>query len=983
MMPSEGLEENTRPSLSGSRQPLLVGRSRELLVLRAQLADAFAGSGSVVVIGGEAGIGKSRLASTLSREAGDAGALVLTGQCYDFSVTPPYGPWMELIEQSSAAFARFPDVAALPFPDLSGGLSQPVLVRAMRDFFLSIARDFPLVIVLEDVQWADDESLDLLRYLSRHLSAAPILLLITYRSNEVTRAHPLHWLVPVLVREALAVRIDVSLLTQNDVRALIDDAYGLPGASADRLAAHVQQRAEGNPFFIVELLRALEGSVILPDACGGWMLGAFESAAIPKLLRQVIDQRLLRLGASAGTLLTTASIIGQLVPLETWESVSGVPGPDMLDVVERAVDANVLEATEDGKAVRFTHALIRDSLYESVFPPRRRMWHLRIAEALAASDGPPDLDQIAYHFQQAGDGRAVEWFVRAGERAQRAFAWRTAAQRFETALELLDEGASRAGERGWLEFRLAMLRRFEDPLAGVHRLEAAERLGRLAGDRALAAYARFFQGMLRCQSDDFRLGVEAEESGVAMLDALDASERARLRAIETTADPLDAQHGRGELTLALAENARLQQARALGERIVSLPADEIVGSHGDAWYGLGYAYTGLGQPDAARHALQRSRAIFAASNHRSMVATSLFDELMIVVLPYQIDRQAELQRLESALAESLASLEDITGQGSTAVAFVVSKVLAGEWADAFALLEQCTWRLFRRNAPMLLAPIARWQGNAALAWSLIEQHFRAGAETEPEDTALDTVGLRSLAVALALDARDFPLAQRWLDSFDGWLRWSESVLGRADALLSWASYAHALGDDASAREHAMQAGAAASAPRQPLTLLATERLLGELDLSEGHFAEAEKRFATALSLADMTGAAHERALTLLSRAELEIARSDFVSARELLDAARQLCAGMQAVRTLAQVDTLESRLVEASQAAASQPISGLTRRETDVLRLLATGQSNAEIAWELNVSPRTIDTHLTNIYAKFGVTTRGAAIRLALENGLR
>src|SRR5690606_6073219 len=161
-------------------------------------------------------------------------------------------------------------------------------ISEMRDFFFSLARDRPLVIVLEDLHWADDESLELLRFFARQLAFAPILLLMTDRSTDVTRAHALHRLLPILVREALAVRIDVSLLTRDDVRAVIDDADRLPEAAAVRLASHVQQRADGNRFCVVGLLRALEGSVLLPDGHGGWTLGAFEQAAIPTLLRQVI-----------------------------------------------------------------------------------------------------------------------------------------------------------------------------------------------------------------------------------------------------------------------------------------------------------------------------------------------------------------------------------------------------------------------------------------------------------------------------------------------------------------------------------------------------------------------------------------------------------------------------------------------------------------------------------------------------------------------
>ena len=673
----------------------------------------------------------------------------------------------------------------------------------VRDFFFAAARNQPLVIVLEDVHWADTESLDLLRFVARQLASAPILLLITYRTTDVTRAHPLHRLLPLLVREALAVRIDISPLTIDDVRALIEDGYRLPFESATRLATSLQQRSEGNPFFVVELLRSLEGSVLLPTD-DGWTLGALEQTRIPTLLRQVIDQRLSRFGAEAEALLAIAAIIGEIVPLDLWESVSEASGPVLIDLVERAIEANVMDATADGTSARFTHALIRDSLYDGVMPPRRRAWHRQIGEALASLDAA-DPDEVAYHFNQAGDRRAVAWLTLAGERAQRAFAWRTAAQRFESAIALVELDPTAQNELGWLRFRLALLRRFEQPVVGVTLLESAERLGQSTDDRALVAYARFYRGMLRCQADDLRQGIADEEAGIAMLDALSPDDRVRLFAIDTTADPLDSQNGRGELALALAENGQLQAARALGEQIIELPEHETTGSRGDAFYGLGYAYAALGLPEMAKLAFSNAREVFTASDYRGMVTASLFDELVMVTLPYSTDRPEERLRIEAELEEALAALHEISDHGSSRNAHLVSAVLTGSWNDAIEMMEQSSLRFMRRAIPMLLAPIARHRGNPELAWSLIQQSFPAGPDTALEDSALEVLPLRTLAVALAIDAGDLDIARRWLDSLDGWLDWSGGVFGRADALLGWAAYYRAT-NELDERAYACDAG---------------------------------------------------------------------------------------------------------------------------------------------------------------------------------
>jgi DNA-binding CsgD family transcriptional regulator len=332
--------------------------------------------------------------------------------------------------------------------------------------------------------------------------------------------------------------------------------------------------------------------------------------------------------------------------------------------------------------------------------------------------------------------------------------------------------------------------------------------------------------------------------------------------------------------------------------------------------------------------------------------------------------------------ESFAALDDVFDQRSARGAGVVSSVLDGAWAEAFAMFEQSSIRFMRLATAALLAPLARHQGNAALAWSLVREGLPAGPETAPEDTAGKILPLRTLAVRLALDAADHDAARRWLAALDNWLDWSGSVLGQADAHLCWAAYHRAEGEPAQARARAVKALAAAETPRQPLTLLAAHRLLGELDLAAGRPVEAEAQLAVALALADACGSRHEQALTLLALADVLRVRGDLPAARAHLDTVRALCTPMGAAVTLAQADALETRLHAIATVPPENLPAGLTVREAEVLRLLATGLANAEIARQLSLSPRTVNAHLTNIYGKLGVTTRGAAIRVALDHDL-
>lgn len=257
------------PSASaGDHEPLLVGRTREQALLCERFEALLEGQGSLVLIGGEAGIGKTTLAEAFGRQVALRGALVLTGRCYDLSVTPPYGPWSEL-------FTHIP--ASLDIPPLrsviAGGrivkdiASQGTLFVQIRDFLRSIVVQQPVVLVLDDLQWADPASLDLLRFLARQSAMLPLLLLVTYRADALTRRHPLYGLIPILVHDAHALRLDLRRLGEDAVRALVKVRFQLPQQDEDRLVSYLQNRAEGNPFFIHELLRTFqEESSVLKKA---------------------------------------------------------------------------------------------------------------------------------------------------------------------------------------------------------------------------------------------------------------------------------------------------------------------------------------------------------------------------------------------------------------------------------------------------------------------------------------------------------------------------------------------------------------------------------------------------------------------------------------------------------------------------------------------------------------------------------------------
>jgi predicted ATPase len=497
----------------------LVGREGELAILRAHLDAALSGQGGLVLIGGEAGIGKTALAETLCREATERAALVLVGHCYDLTDTPPYGPWVDLF----ATYTPGTDLPLLPAPFATRGTvgavaSQAALFAAVQDFFTALAEQSPLLIFLDDLHWADPASLTLLRFLARALMRLPLLVLVAYRADELTRRHPLYTTLPLLEHESAASRLDLRRLSAEAVHTLVTDRYPLLDADRERLVAYLLHRAEGNAFFTLQLLRALaEGDALRPGD-GGWVVGDLERIHVPLALRQVIDARLLRLPEEAQRLLAVAAVIGQEVPLTLWATVSERDEDALLEVVEPASVARIVEEAEDGTRVRFVHALIRETLYEGTLATRRRRLHRRVGEALmSARDADPDA--VAYHFDQAGDARALQWLVAAGDRADGLYAYLTAVARHERALARLDDVGD-AAVGGWIRIRLGLLYRHATPGRGLAHLESAQPYVVSSGDPVLAAYWRAARGLVRCWTGRGRAGLADLEVGVAAIGAL-------------------------------------------------------------------------------------------------------------------------------------------------------------------------------------------------------------------------------------------------------------------------------------------------------------------------------------------------------------------------------------------------------------------------------------------------------------------------------
>ena len=451
--------------------------------------------------------------------------------------------------------------------------------------------------------------------------------------------------------------------------------------------------------------------------------------------------------------------------------------------------------------------------------------------------------------------------------------------------------------------------------------------------------------------------------------------------------PIDPAPRWGTFVAMLGSAGRYGEMLPLAERyLADVPpptaADWLGGNpYADAHVALGLAYQALGKPQLARAAFAHGRELYRAVGHLQQVWFAIVAELELM-LHYEADRPTEIRRVQAEAVEAQAR-----ARGAGAFALPQEQrpsylVLAGRWGEA----RQAAEAKAVRPLPLeqgTLGWLYREQGEAARASALVAADLPGGPDTPPgERSHMLSLRTQYLAATLALDAGDLAGARAWLAAHDRWLAWGGAVLGRAEGQLGWAAYHRAGGDPTRARHHAEQALAHASEPRQPLALLAAHRLLGELDTAAGQHAEAHEHLELALALAEACAAPYERALTLLALAELRHAAGERDGAQAALDEARAILTALEARPALARAEALTTQLAAAPAAQSPAPPFGLTAREVEVLRLVALGLSDAQVAERLFVSRPTVKAHLRSIYAKLDVPSRTAAARVATERGL-
>ena len=511
-----------RRSTRLDRQARLVGRTAELASLKAAVESSVRGRGSLVLVAGEAGMGKSRLVEEATVYARLRGAQVLFGHCYETEAARPYLPFVEAIRsyvttQTTEALrqelsggasdvaklvseirTRLPDVPQVPAR--SDEEERYRLFESVSSFLVNAAQAHPIVLVLDDLHFGDVPTLRLLQHLTRYLDSSRLLVIAIYEEGPLHGRHPLTQVLVELRREHRAESIVVRPLTRQEtgevLAAFAEDKLDAPPGVFDALYRHT----EGNPFFLQEILRHLVETGAITSVAGRWVVdrGAVEALSVPRGVRDLLESRLSRLSDRCRDVLTLAAVLGRQFDFTTLGHMAEKEEDELLDLVEEALRAQIIkekrgQSGEDA-VYTFANAALRLTLYEDLSRPRQRRLHLRAAQALEAAHADnlgPHLGPLAAHYRELGESeaaRAIDYSIRAGEAALAVFAYEEAVEHWEAALKVA--GKSPSGEPEGNAQRAQLLLRLGDVKyttgldyrGGVSALERALRLYEQQGD---------------------------------------------------------------------------------------------------------------------------------------------------------------------------------------------------------------------------------------------------------------------------------------------------------------------------------------------------------------------------------------------------------------------------------------------------------------------------------------------------------------------
>ncbi len=988
--------------------PVLIGRQTELTTLHALIAQAGKGQGQVVILSGEAGVGKSRLVAEVKTEAQAQGFLALQGNCFPTDRSSPYAPLLDLLAASPAKellslssapldpLARelallHPGLAPLPAGEAPLRLLDPEqekrrLFLALAHFFTGLTGKQPVLLTVEDIHWSDETSLEFLLALARRCVAHPFLLVLTYRNDEI---HPglSQWLAQ-LDRERLAQEFVISPFSRSEVEAMLRAIFELRRPMPIETLDAIYGLAEGNPFFIEEILKSLTTAGVSFSVYETGEYRPWHELPLPRSVQSSVQQRIDQLSEAARQVVSLAAVAGRRFDFGLLQQITPHDEPELLALMKELIAAQLV-VEESAEQFAFRHALTRQAIYQQLLLRERKALHCTIAETMEQLFAPTleaHLTELAAHFYEAGVWeKALEYAQRAGERAQALHAPRVAVEQFTRALKATHHVAAA-------------------PLARLYRLrgQAYETLGEF--EQARSDYERAFNaaqtagdGRMQWQAvidlGFLWVGRDYERAGSFFRQAVLLAQQL------------------GEPAL---------QAHSLNR--------------------LGNWLVNTGQVAEGLQVHQQALEVFKRQQDRAGMAQTF--DLLGMALSWSGDSMAGAQQFEQAIA-LFRSLGDKKGLISSLPNFCLSsspvttetvfmtvrepEECERNLAEAAQLARQIDWpageAYAEQTTGLILASFGQFSQGLAhmlralqLATEIGHQQWTVGAHC-----SLGQIYVLMLNPALALHYLDAGLPQAeelgsawWISSIrihqalayllEGQGKQAEAALKAVmqpdqaprtllERRIAWAAgeLALAQGNPQSALQIAEQliASAPGAIRTQPIprlwklkgeALAALKRLDEAVEALEGAKRGARERQETPL-LWQIDGSLARVYLPLKREQE---ARTALAAAREEIEALAQTIDEAELrepffQRALASLP--KEKPISARQARAEK-FGGLTGREREVAALIARGKSNREIADNLVVSERTVETHVGNILFKLGFASRTQIAAWVVEVGL-
>ncbi len=948
----------------------------------AALGRALGGEPAVALVGGEAGVGKTRLVGELGAAASARGVRVLSGACVELGGDRvPLAPLTDALRTLARSTAEDELTALLgparrglarllPELDLgsgpAAGETPPTsqLVELVLGVVERLGAERPLMLVLEDLHWADRATLEVMAFLVRALRGVGVLLVGTYRSDEVHRQHPLRPLLSGWDRVRSVERIELARFARAEVAAQLTAILGSPPSV--RLLDLVLERSEGNAFLVEEIAGAVAGGA--------------DPGYLPPSLRDMLLVRAEQLSESAQQMLRTVAVAGRWIPDQLLAAVTSVDEAALYAALREAVDHHLLVIDESGRGYAFRHALAREAVYDDMLPGERVRLHTAYAEALSAD---PDLAgdaageaALAYHCYAAHDlPRALKASLEAARAARASYAPAEAQRHLERVLELWPRVADAAACCG--ADRVEVLRLASEAADAVGDVERSltlldEALEELDADadperRAVLLVARAFGLRSLGHGED---ATPALETALAALPA-DAPSRERalvltqLAGVRLYAFSLSEASETGEVAVAA--------ARAAGAR----------DQEADAEITLGIARTYLGDTEAGLKRLHAGLSIALGAGENAIALRGYVNLSDALAMPGRYEEAAEFAHEGMALAERLGQTH---GFGAYLRGNLVEPLLRlGRWDEAAGVLDEGLAGepegIFLASLLMLRAELAVHRGDlervrvdlerltglvGAEDWQYIETIAFIAAERARQRGELEE--------ARTIVAGKLGVSHDWSDRYAWPLLW----LGlRIEADV--AAGARRRGEPLPEAVRARAAELARMGADLPAT---TARAHGYRSLMEPERARAfgvDVDWRPAAASFRRMGDVHMLAYALLRFAEAGDREAATAAAQESAEIARML--GARPLLDEVHEVSRRARLAIGDEPATpmgADPLSpyGLTEREREVLELVAQGRSNSQIGIELYITRKTASVHVSRILAKLGVASRGEAAAL-------